>query len=111
MRLFARGCAERDGSCGLLEKLRDMSGDSFDVAGRVEPSGAFVSDNLASRGRIGNDDRQTGRILDSADHLGEHMGEAPAIIVPAGRQADPGSVFPGVQNLFLAARALGLGDF
>jgi nitroreductase len=55
------------------------------------------------------EDTQTGRILDSADHLGEHMGEAPVIIIPASKGGDPGSVFPGVQNLFLAARALGLG--
>jgi len=61
------------------------------------------------RQSIQPDDTQTGRILDSADHLGEHMGDAPVIIVPAGKGADPGSVFPGVQNLFLAARALGLG--
>ncbi len=54
-------------------------------------------------------DTQTGRILNSADHLGEHMGEAPVIIIPAGKGADAASVFPGVQNLFLAARALGLG--
>jgi nitroreductase len=56
-----------------------------------------------------SDDTQTARILDSADHLGEHMGEAPVIIIPAGKGADAASVFPGVQNLFLAARALGLG--
>src|SRR5438874_12784889 len=55
------------------------------------------------------DDVQTNRILKSADHLGQHMGDAPVIILPAGKGADPGSVFPGVQNLFLAARALGLG--
>jgi nitroreductase len=55
------------------------------------------------------DDTQTARILNSADHLGEHMGEAPVIIIPAGQGADAASVFPGVQNLFLAARALGLG--
>ena len=52
------------------------------------------------------------RVLRSADHLGEHMGEAPVIILPCSRgqagQAEA-SVFPGVQNLFLAARALGLG--
>jgi nitroreductase len=52
------------------------------------------------------------RMLDSADHLGEHMGEAPVIILPCSK-GEPGqaesSVFPGVQNLFLAARALGLG--
>ena len=51
-------------------------------------------------------------MLNSADHLGEHMGEAPVIILPCSK-GEPGqaesSVFPGVQNLFLAARALGLG--
>jgi nitroreductase len=52
------------------------------------------------------------RMLSSADHLGEHLGEAPVLILPCAKgapgQADS-SVFPGVQNLFLAARALGLG--
>jgi len=52
------------------------------------------------------------RMLASADHLGEHMGEAPVLILPCSK-GQPGqaesSVFPGVQNLFLAARALGLG--
>jgi nitroreductase len=57
-------------------------------------------------------DPDTARVLNSADHLGEHMGEAPVIILPCSK-GEPGqaesSVFPGVQNLFLAARALGLG--
>ena len=52
------------------------------------------------------------RMLRSADHLGEHMGDAPVILLPCSRgqvgQAEA-SVFPAVQNLFLAARALGLG--
>lgn len=52
------------------------------------------------------------RMLGSADHLGEHMGEAPVLILPCSK-GEPGqaesSVFPGVQNLFLAARELGLG--
>jgi nitroreductase len=52
------------------------------------------------------------RMLASADHLGEHLGEAPVLILPCAKGA-PGqvesSIFPGVQNLFLAARALGLG--
>jgi nitroreductase len=61
------------------------------------------------RQRTPADDTQTSRILDSADHLGEHMGDAPVIIVPASKGGDAGSVFPGIQNLFLAARALGLG--
>jgi nitroreductase len=54
----------------------------------------------------------TARMLRSADHLGDHMGEAPVIIIPCSRGAvgqAESSVFPGVQNLFLAARALGLG--
>jgi nitroreductase len=63
----------------------------------------------AYRDRVPAEDSQTGRILDSADHLGEHMGDAPVIIIPASKGGDPASVYPGVQNLFLAARALGLG--
>jgi nitroreductase len=51
-------------------------------------------------------------VLRSADHLGEHMGDAPAIVIPCAR-GDAGqlasSVFGCVQNLCLAARALGLG--
>src|SRR4051812_6488147 len=35
-------------------------------------------------------DQQTDRLLRSADHLGEHMGDAPVLIVPAGQGADPG---------------------
>lgn len=58
------------------------------------------------------DNPATARMLRSADHLGEHMGDAPVIIIPCSRgqvgQAES-SVFPAVQNLFLAARALGLG--
>jgi nitroreductase len=54
-------------------------------------------------------DETTARVLRSADHLGEHMGDAPVLIIPASKGGDPASVFPGVQNLFLAARALGLG--
>jgi nitroreductase len=49
------------------------------------------------------------RVLSSADHLGEHMGDAPVIIIPNSKGGDAASVFPGVQNLMLAARALGLG--
>jgi nitroreductase len=61
------------------------------------------------------------RLLKSAAHLSEHMGEAPALIVVCMRWAYPprwlrvtragqwGSIFPAVQNLLLAARALGLG--
>lgn len=64
---------------------------------------------VGARYRATDPDETTSRILSSADHLGEHMGEAPVIIIPCSKGGDPASVFPGVQNLFLAARALGLG--
>jgi nitroreductase len=54
----------------------------------------------------------TARMLKSSWHLADHMGEAPAIVVacaPGERGRVEASVYPGVQNLLLAARALGLG--
>jgi len=48
-------------------------------------------------------------VLRSADYLGEHMGDAPVILIPTSRGDDPASVYPACQNLFLAARSLGLG--
>jgi nitroreductase len=54
----------------------------------------------------------TARMLKSSWHLADHMGEAPAIVVacaPGQRGRVEASVFPGVQNLMLAARGLGLG--
>ena len=52
-------------------------------------------------------------MLAAAEHLADHIHEAPVWIVPclAGpRQPGSGaSVFPAVQNMLLAARALGLG--
>ncbi len=61
------------------------------------------------RKRTPAEDTTTNRVLNSADYLGEHMGDAPVILVPCAKNGDPASVYPGVQNLFLAARALGLG--
>ncbi len=55
---------------------------------------------------------EVARMLRSARHLAEHMGEAPALLIPcakAERARAGSSVFPAVQNLMLAARALGLG--
>jgi nitroreductase len=47
----------------------------------------------------------------SSWHLVDHFGEAPALLVACteGSQRRPASVFGAVQNLMLAARALGLG--
>jgi len=55
---------------------------------------------------------EVARMLRSARHLADRMGEAPALLIPCARaeRARAGSsVFPAVQNLMLAARALGLG--
>jgi nitroreductase len=57
-------------------------------------------------------DGKNDRVMNSANHLGHHMGEAPAIIVPCAKGSPEfaaSSVYGSVQNLFLAARALGLG--
>jgi nitroreductase len=55
---------------------------------------------------------EVARMLRSAYHLADHMGEAAVLVIPCARgdRARLGpSVFPAVQNLMLAARALGLG--
>lgn len=51
----------------------------------------------------------TARVLNSADHLGEHMGDAPVVIIPCAPGSAEASVYGALQNLMLAARALGLG--
>lgn len=51
--------------------------------------------------------------LRSVEYLAHHLADAPAVVVVCGlrgRHSTPGgSAFPAVQNLLLAARALGLG--
>jgi nitroreductase len=63
-------------------------------------------------------DSPAGRMLASARHLGQHLGEAPVLIF-ACIALDPGaqptlttgaSIYPAVQNIMLAARALGIGS-
>ena len=54
------------------------------------------------------------RLLAAADYLAEHLHEAPVWIVPCLEGAAPtrttgSSIYPAVQNMLLAARALGLG--
>src|SRR6201993_4642954 len=54
------------------------------------------------------------RMLDAAQYLADHIHEAPVWIVPCMAGANPGrtagsSIYPAVQNMLLAARALGLG--
>jgi len=63
-------------------------------------------------------DTPAAKMLASARHLGEHLGEAPVLIL-ACIEVDPGarpgvttgaSIYPAVQNIMLAARALGIGS-
>lgn len=54
------------------------------------------------------------RMLAAAEHLADHFHEAPAWIVPCaiggtGTRTSGSSIYPAVQNMLLAARALGLG--
>ncbi len=51
------------------------------------------------------------RMLSAAEYLADHFHEAPVWIVPclSGPRGSGASIFPAVQNMLLAARALGLG--
>src|SRR5207253_9801596 len=54
------------------------------------------------------------RLLAAAEHLAAHIQDAPVWIVPCLQGAAPtrtagSSIYPAVQNMLLAARALGLG--
>jgi nitroreductase len=54
------------------------------------------------------------RLLDAAEYLAAHVHEAPVWIVPCLEGGTPtrtygSSIYPAVQNMLLAARALGLG--
>ena len=67
-----------------------------------------VYKRTASKLLEGNEDSPLTR---SSWHLVEHFGESPALIVACteGENRRPASVWPAVQNLMLAARAMGLG--
>jgi nitroreductase len=61
-------------------------------------------------------DRVQGRVASSADYLGEHMGDAPVLVLGcsegrsrASAAAGTGSIMPGMWSFMLAARARGLG--
>ena len=63
-------------------------------------------------------DSPAGKMLASARHLSEHLGEAPVLVL-ACVAVDPGvnptlttgaSIYPAAQNIMLAARALGIGS-
>ena len=60
-------------------------------------------------------DAQGARMFGSADHLANHLAEVPVLILAMVRSGAVGTspsgsyIYPAVQNLMLAARALGLG--
>lgn len=66
------------------------------------------------------DDAKRQRMFDAVEWQAEHLHEIPALVIACLEVGDPpdrfivganagGSIWPGVQNLLLAARALGLG--
>jgi nitroreductase len=76
-------------------------------------AGAVAKDSAAEQA-------QQQRVVDSANHLAEHMGEAPALVIgctlgradnlPAvSAAAMLGNILPGMWSFMLAARARGLG--
>jgi nitroreductase len=67
---------------------------------------------LETYGEAAKTDEAVERMLASALHLADHLGDAPVLLLacaPASRVRVEASVFPAIQNLILAARALGLG--
>ena len=78
-----------------------------------QPGGPYY-DQMQDTGPAGE---QVRRIARSALYLGEHLHEAPVIIVPCIHTGGRGtnittgsSIYPAVQNLMLAARAFGIGS-
>lgn len=62
----------------------------------------------------GMDRERFHRMLAAAEHLAQHIHEAPFWVVPCLQSENPtrtagSSIYPAVQNMLLAARALGLG--
>lgn len=83
-----------------------------------EVSADFVRARIDRGEELPHHDASTrARMLDAVLYLAEHMHTYPALIVaclefderPADIAAASGSIWPGVQNLLLAARAHGLG--
>jgi nitroreductase len=68
-------------------------------------------------GAVAPPDSPVAKVVASSRHLAEHIGEAPVLIVACMdvQGVSPGittgaSVYPAVQNILLAARALGIGS-
>ncbi len=97
----------------------------------MDPAKRAALGEIYARGRqfidqaktlVADDDAQTHRVYDSAEWLLDHMGEAPALVIPClqGRLPDGapngmaaatyGSIFPAMWSFQLALRSRGLGS-
>ncbi len=89
---------------GVKQKLQDWSQRSWQAYQRRFADDPELIDRLPRGQRLS---------LRSVEHLAHHLAEVPVVVLVMGlkgRHSTPGgSTFPAVQNLLLAARALGLG--
>ncbi len=80
----------------------------------------YLGNQIQNPGSLPHQNKdKRGRMVDAVVWQKDHMHEIPALIVacmdfgveatPAMRAGGSGSIWPGIQNLLLAARALGLG--
>jgi len=91
------------------EKKRKIQGWYHELWSKAIASGYGAGSNLPSEEKDSNE-----RVMRSATYLAEHMHEAPVLIFACsltgnGDITSGSSIYPAVQNLMLAARALGLG--
>ena len=105
----ARWIIARDSE--VKQKLADLNRKGVEV---------YLGNQIQNPGSLPPQDKdKRGRMVDAVVWQMEHMHEIPALIIacmdfgvevtPAMRAGGNGSIWPGIQNLLLAARALGLG--
>ena len=85
------------------------------------PESEIVRGRLGGVGPDGEIDERSSRMLAGAQHLAEHIGEAPWLVLPCATRPSPefggpgtlagvyGSIFPAVWSFQLALRSRGLG--
>jgi nitroreductase len=91
------------------DKKKQIQGWYHELWSKALAGGYGAGANLPAEERESNE-----RVMRSATYLSEHMHEAPALIFACsltgnGDITSGSSIYPAVQNLMLAARALGLG--
>ncbi|MEZ5216156.1 MAG: nitroreductase family protein [Ilumatobacteraceae bacterium] len=99
----------------LRKGVGDVYRDCFDMYRQMDGVYAGSLDKGSEEANA-----QQARVVDSAEYLAQHMGEAPVLVLgcyegmrveayPPGGPSFMGSVLPGMWSFMLAARALGLG--